>query len=55
MRIRNQYNGISNQKMNVSIPKKVVSATGGVTSIRIMPNKVELEMALDIRVAIAPV
>jgi hypothetical protein len=36
------------------MPKNVVSATGE-ASIKIMPNKVELEIALDRRVATAPV
>jgi hypothetical protein len=40
--------------MNVNMPKKVVSATG-LAPIRIIPNNVELETALDIRVAMAPV
>jgi hypothetical protein len=40
--------------MNVNMLKKIVSAAGG-APIKIILNNVELETALDRRVAIAPV
>jgi hypothetical protein len=40
--------------MKVNMPKKVVSANG-CAPVKIMPNNVELETALDRSVAIAPV